>query len=66
MKKQDLLAVFAIGIPASVTNLMQSLGMALMNRYLVPVSYTHLVQICRGNHQPLQKGAAYYYMGFME
>jgi len=35
VKKQDLLAVFAIGIPASVTNLMQSLGMALMNRYLV-------------------------------
>ena len=34
-EKQDLLAVFAIGIPASVTNLMQSLGMALMNRYLV-------------------------------
>ena len=35
VKKQNLLAVFAIGIPASVTNLMQSLGMALMNRYLV-------------------------------
>lgn len=35
VKKQELLAVFAIGIPASVTNLMQSLGMALMNRYLV-------------------------------
>lgn len=29
-------AIFAIGIPASVTNLMQSLGIALMNRFLLP------------------------------
>lgn len=35
VERKDLLAVFAIGIPASITNLMQSLGMTLMNRYLV-------------------------------
>ena len=28
--------ILAIGIPASITNLMQSLGMALTNRYLLP------------------------------
>lgn len=28
--------IMAIGIPASITNLMQSLGMALTNRYLLP------------------------------
>ena len=28
--------IFAIGIPASVTNLMQSFGIALMNRFLLP------------------------------
>lgn len=28
--------IFAIGIPACITNLMQSIGMTLMNRYLLP------------------------------
>lgn len=28
--------IFAIGIPACITNLMQSIGMALTNRYLLP------------------------------
>ena len=36
ISRREMLGIFAIGIPASVTNLMQSLGMALMNRYLVP------------------------------
>ena len=34
--KAELLQIFAIGIPASITNLMQSLGMALTNRSLLP------------------------------
>lgn len=33
--KLELIDIFAIGIPASVTNLMQSFGVALMNRYLI-------------------------------
>ena len=32
----ELIQIFAIGIPASITNLMQSLGMTLMNRSLLP------------------------------
>ena len=36
IKKKELGQIFAIGIPASVTNLMQSLGLALTNRYLLP------------------------------
>ncbi|MGN0483945.1 MAG: MATE family efflux transporter, partial [Lachnospiraceae bacterium] len=32
----EIRQIFAIGIPASITNLMQSLGMALTNRYLLP------------------------------
>lgn len=34
--KDELIQIFAIGIPASITNLMQSLGMTLMNRSLLP------------------------------
>ena len=34
--KAELLQIFAIGIPASITNLMQSLGIALTNRSLLP------------------------------
>ena len=36
IQKGELGQIFAIGIPASVTNLMQSLGMALTNRFLLP------------------------------
>ena len=36
IQKEELGQIFAIGIPASVTNLMQSLGMALTNRFLLP------------------------------
>lgn len=32
----ELVQIFAIGIPASITNLMQSIGIALMNRMLLP------------------------------
>jgi len=32
----ELISILAIGIPASVTNLMQSIGVALMNRFLLP------------------------------
>lgn len=32
----ELKPIFAIGIPASITNLMQSFGMALTNRFLLP------------------------------
>lgn len=34
--KDELIQIFAIGIPASITNLMQSLGMTLTNRSLLP------------------------------
>ena len=36
IQRGELGQIFAIGIPASVTNLMQSLGMALTNRFLLP------------------------------
>ncbi|MDO5424559.1 MAG: MATE family efflux transporter [Eubacteriales bacterium] len=36
IKTAELGQIFAIGIPASITNLMQSLGTALTNRFLLP------------------------------
>ena len=36
IRKDELIQIFAIGIPASITNLMQSLGIALTNRSLLP------------------------------
>ena len=36
ISKEELGQIFAIGIPASITNLMQSIGIALMNRMLLP------------------------------
>lgn len=36
VRAEEVGQIFAIGIPASVTNLMQSLGMALTNRCLLP------------------------------
>lgn len=35
----EIRQIMAIGIPASITNLMQSFGMALMNRFLIPYGY---------------------------
>ncbi len=35
ISKEELGQIFAIGIPASITNLMQSIGIALMNRMLL-------------------------------
>ena len=35
ISKRELGDIFAIGIPASVTNFMQSLGIALTNRFLL-------------------------------
>ena len=40
--KAELLQIFAIGIPASITNLMQSLGIALTNRSLLPFGNDHV------------------------
>ena len=37
-----LLAVFAIGLPASVTNLMQSAGIILLHRFLLPFGTTSI------------------------
>ena len=34
--KEELKPIFAIGIPASITNLMQSLGIMMTNRFLLP------------------------------
>lgn len=36
ISSSEVQQIFAIGIPASITNLMQSLGIALTNRYLLP------------------------------
>ena len=36
MTGAEVLAVLAIGIPASVTNFMQSIGVTLTNRFLQP------------------------------
>lgn len=36
IRLNEIQQIFEIGIPASITNLMQSLGMALTNRYLIP------------------------------
>lgn len=35
VEKKEFLDIFSIGIPASITNLMSSIGIALTNRYLV-------------------------------
>ena len=35
VEKKEFLDIFTIGIPASITNLMSSIGIALTNRYLV-------------------------------
>lgn len=35
IEKKEFLDIFTIGIPASITNLMSSIGVALTNRYLV-------------------------------
>ena len=35
VEKKEFLDIFTIGIPASITNLMSSIGVALTNRYLV-------------------------------
>ena len=36
IQSDEIRQIFAIGIPASITNLMQSFGMALTNRFLLP------------------------------
>lgn len=45
MQKEWIKNVILIGIPASVTNLMQSFGLALLNRYLVPYGTDQLAAL---------------------
>lgn len=42
IRRAEVAAIFAIGFPSSITNIMQSIGTTLLNRYLLPYGNTKI------------------------